>query len=493
MLCATAVIGVTIVMSSLWLAAAAGASGDWASYGEDLANSRSQSHPDGIGAATASRLHERFAIRRSGIAHGATPSVTSTPAVDGGVAYYGDWQGGLHAVNLASGRERWTTHVAVQDGPLAALNSSPAVVGNSVFVSTGDGRVVAVTRRTGKVRWATVLDTHFASTLYSSPAVAGNTLVVGVSSAQNFFAGPYDFRGSIVALDTRHGRTLWRTFVMRPDVDGTGGSVWSSAAIDRSRGVAYIGTGQAYAPPAGPLNDALLALRIRDGSLVWKRQFIADDVWTVFEPPGGKDYDIGAAPNLFRIGTRAVIGVGDKAGRYATLDRGDGRTIWRQALCRGSHLGGVMTTAAVARGSIWLACNRLSAAALDLAHPSATDRYFDNPGFADASSHTDILRLRASDGRTIWRHTVPGGTLGALTEAGGAVFVPNSNGMLRALDARSGRTLWTTRPGAPLGGGPTVANGLVLTGYGVQLGGPTRAFNPPPDARGGLVAYAPRP
>jgi outer membrane protein assembly factor BamB len=192
--------------------------------------------------------------------------VTSTPAVDDGVAHYDDWQGGLHAVGLADGRLRWTTHVAVQDGPLAALNSSPAVVGNLVFVSTGDGRVVAVTRRTGKVRWTTVLDTHFASTLYSSPAVAGHTLVVGVSSAQNFFAGPYDFRGSIVALDTRTGRILWRTFVMCPDVDGTGGSVWSSAAIDRSRGVAYIGTGQAYAPPAGPLNDALLALRIRDGS-----------------------------------------------------------------------------------------------------------------------------------------------------------------------------------------------------------------------------------
>jgi hypothetical protein len=34
--------------------------------------------------------------------------------------------------------------------------------------------------------------------------------------------------------------------------------------------------------------------------VVWKRQFTADDVWTVFEPPGGKDYDIGAAPNLRR-------------------------------------------------------------------------------------------------------------------------------------------------------------------------------------------------
>src|SRR5215216_5689251 len=77
-------------------------------------------------------------------------------------------------------------------------------------------------------------------------------------------------------------------------------------------------------------------------------------------------------------------------------------------------------------------------------------------------------------------NTAPGGTLGALTEAGGAVFVSNSNGMLRTLDARTGRTLWTTRPGATLGGGPAVADGLVLTGYGVQLGPPARAFRPAP-------------
>jgi outer membrane protein assembly factor BamB len=122
--------------------------------------------------------------------------VTSTPAVDDGVAHYDDWQGGLHAVGLADGRLRWTTHVAVQDGPLAALNSSPAVVGNLVFVSTGDGRVVAVTRRTGKVRRTTVLDTHFASTLYSSPAVAGHTLVVGCPPRRTSLPAPTTFAGA---------------------------------------------------------------------------------------------------------------------------------------------------------------------------------------------------------------------------------------------------------------------------------------------------------
>jgi hypothetical protein len=78
------------------------------------------------------------------------------------------------------------------------------------------------------------------------------------------------------------------------------------------------------------------------------------------------DYDIGASSNLFQIDGPAVVGVGDKGGRYAALDRDSGQTVWRRRLCPGSHLGGIMTTAAVARGSIWVICNRFAPAALGL-------------------------------------------------------------------------------------------------------------------------------
>ena len=216
------------------------------------------------------------------------------------------------------------------------------------------------------------------------------------------------------------------------------------------------------------------ALRLRDGRIAWKRQFTRDDVYTFFG--GCCDYDIGASPNLFQIGRRAVVGVGDKAGRYAVLDRETGRTVWRRRLCRGSHLGGVMTTAAVAHGSIWVSCNRFAAAALspfpDLAHPR---------------NRTDIFALRAANGSTRWRRRVKGVTLGALTEAGGTVFVPNTSGQLRAWSAASGRLLWTGRPGGPLGGGVTVAGGRLLVGYG-NFAGPAQ----PPTSTGGLVAYAVR-
>jgi polyvinyl alcohol dehydrogenase (cytochrome) len=465
------------------------ASSSWPSYGGDFANSRSQDDARGIGIESAQRLRARWALRAERLVDGATPSVTSTPAVVGGTAYYADWQGDLSAVKLSNGEVRWSTDVTTEPGPLAAINSSPVVSGDSVYVGTADARVVAVARQDGAIRWSTRVDDKLATILYGSPVVIGHILVTGVASSQNFLNGPYDFRGSVVALDTRDGRLLWRRWIMRPGIDGTGGSVWSTAAVDRRRGVAYIGTGQAYTEPVSPLNDALLALRLRDGAVVWKRVFTADDVWTLFGPPKGKDYDIGAAPNLFRIGKRAVVGVGDKSGRYATLARESGRTIWRRRLCPGSHFGGVMTTAAVARSSIWITCNDLPPEALDLQNPNLSHTYFDNPLIAEDSSRTLVYRLRASSGRTLWRRDLPGGMIGAVSEAGGAVFVPNLDGRLRALNGVTGRTLWMARPGAPLAGGPTVAGGVVLTGYGVQFGGVERFFNPPADARGGLVAY----
>ena len=466
--------------------------GDWSSYGRDLENSRSQPQPAGIGAATAPRLVERWAIRRHEAVDGTTYAVTGSPAVAGGTVYYTDWTGRLTAVKLRTGRKLWSTKVSVSSiSSSQAAASSPTVVDGTVYVAALEGRVVAVSARTGAIRWSTVLDSNGLTTLWSSPTVSGHRVIVGVASAENFILpGPYDFRGSVAALDTRAGRLLWQTYTMPAAGAGRGGSVWGTAAVDSRRGLAYVGTGQAYTRPAGELNDALLAVRLRDGSLAWHRQFTREDVWNAFGDVGGKDYDLGASPNLFRIGRRDVVGVGDKGGRYAALDRETGAAVWRRRLCAGSHLGGIMTTAAVARGSIWVACNRPSAAALDpVGDPQAP--YFDWP-LHERPSYSTVFRLSAATGRKLWRRRVPGVTFGALAEAGGAVFVPNTSGAFRAFDGRTGRVLWKTRPGAPIGGGATIAAGTVLIGYGVQFGGAERSVNPPAGSRGGIVAYAVR-
>ncbi len=451
---------------------------DWPAYGHDLADSHVQPSAGDVDVRTVGRLRIAWAARGRGLsADGSASFVTGAPAVAGGLVVWGDWSGTVHAADVRTGAVRWATHVA---GALyfGQVNSSPVVAGSRVFVGTGSGRVVALDRATGRQLWSTVVDKASYTDLFSSPVVIGSKVVIGVSSVQlTFPLHPYTFRGSVVALDVRSGRLLWRTWVQRPGVDGAGGSVWSTAAVDPARGLLYIGTGQAYEQPAGPRTDALLALRVGNGRVRWHRQFTHGDVFNFFGQSTGRDYDIGASPNLFDIRGRPVVGVGDKAGHYAVLGALTGKTVWRRQLCPGSHLGGVMTTAAVTGDSIWTTCNRLR----------------DKDELADKVNRTSVLRLDAGSGRTIWTRSVTGGTVGAVTEAGGLVFVPNTLGTVRAFDARSGRLLWQARPAGSgqridhgVTGGITVADDRVLVPYGYTFIASPRF---PKNAVGGLVAY----
>ena len=136
-----------------------------------------------------------------------------------------------------------------------------------------------------------------------------------------------------------------------------------------------------------------------------------------------------------------------------------------------------MTTAAVAHGFIWVACNRLR----------------DKDELAKSVNHTSIMCLDADNGRTIWSRKVVGGTVGAITEAGGVVFLPDTLGTVRAFNERTGRLLWHVRPAGPghrfdhgVAGGVTVAANRVLVPYGYTF---ISSPDFPTNAVGGVVAY----
>ena len=112
----------------------------------------------------------------------------------------------------------------------------------------------------------------------------------------------------------------------------------------------YTSTGQAYEAPAGPSTDSLLALAWATAACAGRREFTSGDIFNLFDKSKGRDYDIGASPNLFGINAQRVVGVGDKGGRYELFDALTGKPTWRRQLCPGSHLGGLMTTAASRTG-----------------------------------------------------------------------------------------------------------------------------------------------
>jgi polyvinyl alcohol dehydrogenase (cytochrome) len=179
----------------------------------------------------------------------------------------------------------------------------------------------------------------------------------------------------------------------------------------------------------------------------------------------GPDSDVGASPNLFTANGRDVVGVGDKAGTYWTLDRDTGDEVWHRTLTNGSRLGGIMVTAATDGKTIYVSSN-----------VGAGDHK--TPG-----SSAITFALRGDDGSIVWQHPVDSTVYGDLTLANGLVFHGTTNGTILALDAATGDTRWSTQPGGDIGGGFSVVDGTLYAGYGFWL------FQAGPNPNGGMVAY----
>ena len=135
----------------------AAADPEWTSYGHDLANTRTNAAETTINASNAGGLKESWS--KDGLV-----GLTGTPVVAQGVAYFGDWQGALWAVDAGSGREVWKTQLG------GTFIGSPAVADSFVYAASGK-TLYALDVKTGKVRWSAVTNDNNFSQINSSPIV----------------------------------------------------------------------------------------------------------------------------------------------------------------------------------------------------------------------------------------------------------------------------------------------------------------------------------
>ena len=129
------------------------------------------------------------------------------------------------------------------------------------------------------------------------------------------------FRGSIVALRIKDGTQVWKTY-MTPPPKATGKSkrgtpifgpsgvgVWSTPTVDPKRGVLYITTGDNYSAPDTDTSDAVIALSLKTGDFVWKKQITAADVYSgacAGTKDCGPDFDFGSSAILVNSGGREL-------------------------------------------------------------------------------------------------------------------------------------------------------------------------------------------
>ncbi|MCB0881628.1 MAG: PQQ-binding-like beta-propeller repeat protein [Thermoleophilia bacterium] len=154
--------------------------------------------------------------------------VESSPLVVGDLAYFGTWKGTLYAINLRTGKPKWTFQAA------ADIKASAVLAGGNIVVGDYAGNVYALNPRTGAQVWRASVGQRF----YGGAGFANGTVVIG------------DVGGAVIALDAADGREKWR--------HSTGGAyVYSSPAI--ADGTVYI----------GDFNGRFMALSLANGAQRW--------------------------------------------------------------------------------------------------------------------------------------------------------------------------------------------------------------------------------
>jgi outer membrane protein assembly factor BamB len=224
----------------------------------------------------------------------ATDHIESTPAVSGGVVYFGAGNDGVYAADAATGKELWRFSADLH------IDASPWVSNGRVIVGSGPSRkfsalqVVSLDVGTGTPAWRVATDLP----AWGSPRAAGGRVFIGLANGRlNEGARPPETpAGAVLCLDERTGDILWRfdaedAVFQQPTADG----------------------GRVY---FGSRDGNLYAVDAVSGELVYRVPVGGP----VIGPPavsGGKVY---------------VISVG---GRLVCLSAADGRELWDWDVRRG--------------------------------------------------------------------------------------------------------------------------------------------------------------
>ena len=479
----------------------------WNGWGNGLANTRFQDAA-AITPENVSHLHLTWAFGFAGAVN-----ANAQPSIAGGWLFVGGGDRQVHALDARTGCTHW---LFATDAPVrAAIVIGQAAASGPPIAWFGDMRAnaYAVDAATGTLLWRAKLDSHRAARETGAPAFYNGVVYFPVSSFEEGIGtrGDYScctFRGSVVARDAHTGALIWKSYTIPEEPRPTGknamgvqmygpsgAAVWSAPTIDPQRGVLYVATGNSYSKPAADTSDAVLAMDLRTGRIVWHRQATPDDAYIVgcavhasinCPDDPGPDFDFGQSPILTRLpdGRRLLV-IAQKSGIAHALDPDrDGAFVWHTRLGKGGSLGGSQWGSAVDGNRVYVAISdvRFLRGAWRRLDPKAGGGLF---GLDLASGKISLSIPPVPCGE---REACSPALSAAVTAVPGIVFSSGVSGILRAYATDDARLLWafdTSRDydtvngvpahgGAMDGPGPVVVDGMlyVNSGYGLWGGRP---------------------
>ncbi len=459
----------------------------WNGWGAGITNPRFQDEDAaGITADDVPQLKLKWAFGLPGASTSGTQ-----PVVHDGRVYFGDAEGDLFAIDATSGCIYWNIEVeaGIRSAVVLAERRDGTLAG---YFGDQTGNMYAVDAGTGSVLWKVEVDAHPQAAITAASAYTEGRLYVPVSSREESkVADPRytccEFRGSVLALDAETGEQVWKTYLIdEPQMPGqtnsagtviigpSGVPVWSTPTIDVARNRLYFRTGNNYSPPATRYSDAIIALDMSSGEIVWHRQQTENDIWNsscrrpdrevaVCPEADAPDVDFSVSPVLVdSTDGQPMLTVGNKSAMIWALDPdGDGSLLWEQQVGMGSSRGGVIWGIAVDGERVFVPNGFFNA---------------DNP---DASG--GMAAVAQDDGRLLW--STPNPPCGerercmpthaaAVTAIPGAVFSGTMDGQLYAYSATSGEIIWhfdtaqdyDTVNGVPANGGSMSNGGATIVG-----------------------------
>ncbi len=459
----------------------------WNGWGANVSNTRFQpAAAAGLKAGQVPRLKLKWAFGYPG-----GVSAFGQPTVVSGRVFVGTDTGYIYSLDAQTGCVYWSYQTranvrnAMTVGPIQGQDRAKY----AVWFGDLKANVYALDAQSGRELWTSHVDEHFTARVTAAPTYYDGRLYVPLSSWEEFSARNLEypccsFRGSVVALDANNGRQIWKTYSIaeaprpvRKNSQGVqlyapaGASVWNSPTVDPKQHAVYFGTGDAETEPAPATSDAIMALDMDTGKVLWSYQAQADDSYLVgckgsthtenCPDKDGPDWDIGNSPILRVLGNgKRVLIAGTKNGEVFALDPDNrGRTLWRVQVS-GSQRSGIYWGGAADDRCVYYGLSGGGAVAVQFA---TGERLWYAP-------------LGTKD-KPVWN------AAGA-SAIPGVVFIAGGDGTLHAISAADGHTLWEYRTardfttvnqvkakgGSIRSPGMTVAAGMLFVGSGYGFG-----------------------
>ncbi len=420
----------------------------------------------------------------------------TTPIVSDGIMYV-TAPDQVCALDSQTGREIWC--YAPSSGDRGSASATPnrgvALLGDRVFFATTNAHLICLNRLTGGVMWDVNMPvTSGPYSASSAPLVVGNLVISGIAGGD----GP--LRGFLAAYKATTGQLAWRFWtVPQPGEPGSetwtgkaiatgGGATWLTGSYDVETDTLYWAVGNPFPATDGDerrgsnlYTNCVLALDAKTGTLRWYYQFTPHDLhdWDATEP-------FVLVDTTYQGRDRKLLLQANRNGFLYVLDRTNGKFLLGKPFVRkmnwASGIGpdgkpqlllanpptktGVKTCPSVRGATNWYSTSF---------HPGT--KLFYVMSVEDCSIYTQSQRggyegyrvpsdsglkylraLNIETGELAWEIPQVGpqeaNYSGVLTTAGGLLFYGETGGRFAAVDAKTGKTLYTFKASESWRGSP---------------------------------------